>query len=114
MREQLITPASVDGQERPADEPSPQGGAETPGRIVIRDPPPAPNVVPGLAMGSLVAAILLSLLIAVSRGETTPLYITWIAALAMAAVFGAIAAIPRVRRRSRNVGGRTMLGGRTR
>ncbi len=85
---------------------SSQGQPGVGDRVIVRDAPPAPNVLPGLAMGSLVGAILLSLLIAITRGETTPLYITWIAALAMAAVFGIVAAVPRVRsrRRARNPG----------
>jgi hypothetical protein len=45
-----------------------------------------------LALGSLVAAIFLSVVIAIARGETTPLYVTWISALVMAAVSGVLAA----------------------
>ncbi|MGH2707601.1 MAG: hypothetical protein ACRDJF_09610 [Actinomycetota bacterium] len=104
MREQSTMSASPHPEERSADESSPQGQPDVSGGIVIRDPSPPSNVLPGLAMGSLVAAILMSLLIAITRGETTPLYITWIAALVMAMVFGLVAAVPRVRswRRPRN------------
>jgi hypothetical protein len=45
-----------------------------------------------IALTSLGAAILLSVIIAIARGETQPLYVTWISALVMAAVTGLIAA----------------------
>jgi hypothetical protein len=45
-----------------------------------------------IALSSLGAAIVLSIIIAIARGETTPLYVTWISALIMAAVSGLIAA----------------------
>ena len=51
------------------------------------------HVMGWIALSSLVAAIFLSVVIAIARGETTPLYITWISALAMAAVSGVIAAV---------------------
>jgi hypothetical protein len=46
-----------------------------------------------IALSTLGAAILLSIIIAIASGETFPLYITWISALVMAALSGLIAAI---------------------
>ena len=50
------------------------------------------HVMGWIALSSLGAAIVLSIIIAIARGETTPLYVTWISALLMAAVSGLIAA----------------------
>jgi hypothetical protein len=50
------------------------------------------HVMGWIALSSLAAAILMSIIIAIARGETTPLYVTWISALIMAAVSGLIAA----------------------
>jgi hypothetical protein len=107
MEEQLFMPASLVRREGSVEEPS-EGRPEASGKTVMREAP-NPNMLSGLTMGSLVAAIMLSLLIAITRGETTPLYITWMAALAMAAAFGVVAAVPRLRSlkrpRSRGSGG---------
>lgn len=50
------------------------------------------HVMGWIALTSLGAAILLSIIIAIARGETQPLYVTWISALIMAAVTGIVAA----------------------
>jgi hypothetical protein len=51
------------------------------------------HVMGWIALSSLVAAIFLSVTIAIAQGETTPLYITWVSALVMAAISGIIAAV---------------------
>ena len=51
------------------------------------------HVMGWIALSSLVAAIFMSIFIAIARGETTPLYVTWMSSLIMAAVSGLIAAI---------------------
>jgi hypothetical protein len=52
----------------------------------------AAHVMGVIALSSLVAAIFMAVVIAIARGETTPLYVTWMSALIMAAVSGLIAA----------------------
>jgi hypothetical protein len=51
------------------------------------------HVMGWIALSSLVAAIFLSVTIAIAQGETTPLYVTWASALVMAAISGIIAAV---------------------
>ena len=50
------------------------------------------HVMGWIALSSLAAAILMSIIIAIARGETTPLYVTWISALVITAVSALIAA----------------------
>jgi hypothetical protein len=45
-----------------------------------------------IALSSLVAAIFLSVVIALARGETGPLYVTWASALILSGITGLIAA----------------------
>jgi hypothetical protein len=59
------------------------------------------HVLGWIALSSLVAAIFLSVVIAIARGETAPLYVTWISALVMAAASGIIAAFIVVTDRAR-------------
>lgn len=59
------------------------------------------HVMGWIALSSLVAAIFLSVVIAIARGETAPLYVTWVSALVMAAVSGIIAAFIIVTDRAR-------------
>jgi len=51
------------------------------------------HVMGWIALSSLVAAIFMAVVIAIARGETTPLYVTWMSALVMAAASGLIAAV---------------------
>lgn len=80
----------------PVDRP-PARGRRRAGAEVFR----SAHVMGWIALSSLVAAIFLSVVIAIARGETAPLYVTWVSALVMAAVSGIIAAFIIVTDRAR-------------
>ncbi|MGH2689355.1 MAG: hypothetical protein ACRDKW_11185 [Actinomycetota bacterium] len=91
---------SVVAARTPSDMPAnrpPAHGRRRAGAEVFR----SAHVMGWIALSSLAAAIFLSVVIAIARGQTAPLYVTWVSALIMAAVSGVIAAFIIVTDRAR-------------
>lgn len=79
----------------------PAGTAPARRRRLGSDPFRSAHVMGWIALSSLVAAIFLSVIIAIVRGDTAPLFITWMSALVLAAFSGLVAAFLVLSNRSR-------------